>query len=337
MFKKNNKDFTKTLNEFTSIINNTDRNIIVDGWFKKENLIEIENKKIEFWLIYAEPHICLERFKKRVKKSSDPNYTIEIINQTLQRVLENKYEKVIIYDTAQPVEVNEIEFKRILNRDKVVEFQKIIKYIEENFPNKFYHGYNLPFGLKIEGLKVGDGDFITEQTIREISKHVDFRGKTVLDLGCYSGFFCFKAKQLGAKHVSGLDCYDKILYVAKTLNEAFGLNINFVKANIETAKWGNYDIIFIFSIIHHTDTPFYILKKVFTKANELVMIELDLPRTQNEMEFSEKTTRAHDRGYLIRISAKSMTQFADGQGFDLFKRFPSTKYNREILIYKRRK
>jgi tRNA (mo5U34)-methyltransferase len=38
----------------------------------------------------------------------------------------------------------------------------------------------------------------------------DLSGKTVLDLACNSGFFSFKMKQLGAKHVLGIDLPRKI-------------------------------------------------------------------------------------------------------------------------------
>jgi len=335
LFRKNDKDFSNTIKEFVKIINNLDRDVIVDGWFKSEHLVPIQNKKIEHWLIYAEPHVCLARFKKRTNKN-DPNYTLPKLKDILKKVLNNKYDKTIVYNTEQSKELKEADFMKILNDSEAHNFERIVDHIKNNFGKNFYHGYKLPFNLKIDGLKTKDGEFITDYTIRNISEHVDFKGKTMLDLGCYSGYFCFKAKQLGARYVSGIDCYDKILAVARDLNEAFGKGVNFVKADIETATWGDYDITFLFSILHHTETPFHILKKTFKHSREYVVIELDLPRSKNEMEFSEKTRRSHDEGYLIRISVKSMNQFADGQGFDLLKQFPSAKFNREVLIYRRK-
>ena len=73
------------------------------------------------------------------------------------------------------------------------------------------------------------------------------------------------------------------------------------------------------------------------QRSKIVIIELDLPINNNEMEFSELTEKAHSKGYLFRISTQAMDKFADGQGFKLKSSFPSPKSNRVVLIYEKNK
>lgn len=45
----------------------------------------------------------------------------------------------------------------------------------------------------------------TNEWFEKIAKHVDFKGKSVIDYGCAEGIMCKHAKQAGATYVLGID------------------------------------------------------------------------------------------------------------------------------------
>ena len=65
-------------------------------------------------------------------------------------------------------------------------------------------------GIFINGkrLKVGRGRFLKRTTMWNPS---DFKGKTVLDLGCNNGMLAIEAKKCGASRVVGVDKHIAVL------------------------------------------------------------------------------------------------------------------------------
>lgn len=67
-------------------------------------------------------------------------------------------------------------------------------------------------------------------------RRVDFKGKTVVDLGCNFGFFAFEAKRLGAKSVLAVDREERVLEGGALLRDVFGLDgVEFVSCDIEVS------------------------------------------------------------------------------------------------------
>lgn len=53
---------------------------------------------------------------------------------------------------------------------------------------------------------------------------IDFKGKTVADLGCNFGYYTFMAKHAGAKHVTGIDKDTRIIQGCRILKEMLGVD-----------------------------------------------------------------------------------------------------------------
>lgn len=91
-------------------------------------------------------------------------------------------------------------------------------------------------------------------------------GKSVLDIGCNSGFYCLWAKKTGAERVVGIDIDKMRIEQAKTLAEIEGLSIEYYEKNLEEIEEiGRFDIAFCFAVlteIHDILCAFEALKKV---------------------------------------------------------------------------
>ncbi len=63
---------------------------------------------------------------------------------------------------------------------------------------------------------------------------IDFRSRTVIDVGCNFGWFCMQARRAGASHVLGVDHDDLALDGARLLQAAFGLDgLDFERLDLE--------------------------------------------------------------------------------------------------------
>tara|TARA_B110000027_G_C16017848_1_gene254982 strand:+ start:135 stop:833 length:699 start_codon:yes stop_codon:yes gene_type:complete len=110
-------------------------------------------------------------------------------------------------------------------------------------------------------------------------KKFNFKGKTVLDIGCNSGQYCFYAKKAGAKTVTGLDFDEKRIYQAKMLALNEGLDVDFHTCGIEKVpSFGKFDIIICIAVITEIENLFGALRAIKEATNETVILEMDLAR-----------------------------------------------------------
>lgn len=97
---------------------------------------------------------------------------------------------------------------------------------------------------------------------------IDFKGKTVLDLGCTAGIFCHDALKRGAKRVVGIDLWNELLEGQRELANYLGhWNIDFYRLDLrnepcknikEITGMNSFDIIYFLSMVQHTGFPEYI-------------------------------------------------------------------------------
>jgi len=338
LFKLYDKDYQKTLKNFIKLVNASDKNIFCDGWFNPSDLLILKDRIVEKWLIYTSPEVCYKRFCKRVKINNPHGYSIEKIISIYPKVLLKDYEKIIDYtkeykENTPNKEITKEEANAMFNSfiKKKAECTELAKYIKDNF-SYYYQGYKFDCGVETLGLRGKNGEFLTDLSFRELLKYVDFKGKSVLDLGCNVGYFCFKAKENGATTVLGVENADRYLIVANKIKKIVGSDVTFVKDDIATMEYPKSDIIFLLSIIHHFEKPFDLLKKAFKKCNTLI-VELDLPWDKSkEIEFSKPIGKKR----LYRISINTMNKYANSQGFKLTNQFNSEKLYRKFLIYEKK-
>ena len=91
-------------------------------------------------------------------------------------------------------------------------------------------------------------------------EEIDFKGKSVMDLGCAGGFFCRYAKSRGADEVLGIDFEDcigsnSVLAAKLVVNELGYWDINFKEMDLRTEIPPKADIVFFLSMNYHIGIP----------------------------------------------------------------------------------
>lgn len=107
----------------------------------------------------------------------------------------------------------------------------------------------------------------TTETIKEIN----WKNKSVLDVGCGTGYFSFHAAKKGAT-VLGIDFSKEAIKIAK--QKYSHKNLNFKQMNATKELSGHYDVIVSLGTLEHTPKPFEILKnfKKHLKPNGKIII-----------------------------------------------------------------
>ncbi len=141
-----------------------------------------------------------------------------------------------------------------------------------------YQDIQLPFGLSTGGHN-------RSATADRIFP-ADMTGKTVLDLGCSFGFFCFEALRRGAKRVVGYDVDPDSVRKARLLAECMGVDAEFELRDIERQPLDEkFDYVLCLNLLHHLKNPIGALDNMIASTNESLALEV-------------ASLGSHDRGKL---------------------------------------
>ena len=107
---------------------------------------------------------------------------------------------------------------------------------------------------------------------------LDWRGKTVLDVGCGTGEPPYLIAKRGAKKVVGIDYAPQAIAVANATYRAS--NLSFEVKNV-TAVRERFDAVIIMGTLEHIDNPLGLLKKLKTLLNPGGSIIVTSPNWSN--------------------------------------------------------
>jgi 2-polyprenyl-3-methyl-5-hydroxy-6-metoxy-1,4-benzoquinol methylase len=111
-------------------------------------------------------------------------------------------------------------------------------------------------------------------TFNSIAKNVEFREKTVLDIGCAYGYFCFRAEESGARKVIGTELKQHRFVGANIIKNFRGSECNFLYEDIlKREPKETFDIVFFLNVIHHLKDPISALHTLAALCNETLVIE----------------------------------------------------------------
>jgi tRNA (mo5U34)-methyltransferase len=108
----------------------------------------------------------------------------------------------------------------------------------------------------------------------------DLKGKTVLDVGAFDGYFSFAAERLGASRVVAVDTYqwrqpggkDGFEYARRALDSSVeDLEVEVLDVSPETV--GEFDVVLFLGVLYHMRHPFLALEKMAGVTKEVLVVE----------------------------------------------------------------
>lgn len=177
---------------------------------------------------------------------------------------------------------------------------------EHNFR---YHRVPLPHGLATPGRDRTD--------TADLVFSAPLEGKSVLDVGCALGFFCFEAEKRGARRVMGSELKDDRFEHANLLKGVLESEVEFVQRDLlATEPEETFDTVLALNVIHHLPEPITALRRLSALADERLVLEFP---TFADLKFREGTGirfwRLYDRRPLLGVSkAKAGQTFVFTRG-----------------------
>jgi tRNA (mo5U34)-methyltransferase len=149
--------------------------------------------------------------------------------------------------------------------------------------NKFYskgwwHSFELPDGTRIDGVNAISG---LQQRISKFPIPEDLRGKRVLDIGAWDGWFSFEMERRGAE-VLAIDNWDNPRF-----HEVRGL----LKSRVEYRQMdvydltpktvGRFDIVLFMGVLYHLKHPLLALERVCALTTGMAAVDSFVLREQH--------------------------------------------------------
>jgi tRNA (mo5U34)-methyltransferase len=134
----------------------------------------------------------------------------------------------------------------------------------------WYHSIELPDGSVIPGL----------QTIEQLKERIarypipqDLRGKRVLDIGCWDGWFSFEMERRGASVVAVDSARQETFFEAKRLLNS---KVEYIVEDVcylTPREIGYFDIVLFFGVLYHLKHPLLALERVCELTRDFACIE----------------------------------------------------------------
>jgi len=216
--------------------------------------------------------------------------------------------------------------------------QETKKQIAEMEALGFYHTIELPNGEVLPGLLSAER---LRNRLTQFAIPTDLRGKRVLDIGAWDGFYTFEMERRGA-HVVALDLFR---------NEKFLLARDLVKSKAEyvvgdicrlsSKDLGRFDMVLFFGVLYHVKHPVMALENVCSMTLDTAYVEsyviddgTDLS-TPPVLEFYEKTELRGQFDNWVGPNVPCLLAMARAAGFaDV--QFESVLSNRAHLTCRRK-
>ncbi len=134
--------------------------------------------------------------------------------------------------------------------------------------NRFtYQNVPLPYGLETGG-----------RDRSETARHIlpaDMAGKSLIDVGCMYGYFCFAAEERGATRTVGVDVDPENVRKSRLLAECRGSQAEFHQLDIETQPIdGQFDYVLCLNVLHHMRNPLSALERLIAATREVLVLEV---------------------------------------------------------------
>lgn len=174
---------------------------------------------------------------------------------------------------------------------------------------------------------------------------VSFQDKSVLDIGCWDGYFSFEAERKGASEVFSLD-NTKFRWGGMDgynfLHQHFKSKAIFVEGdvrNLETSlKDKKFDIVLCYGVLYHISDPLIALRNLFKITNEYLIIEgLFYESEERKLDLIECGKFGNDMSNIYSMSTGYIKYISNLYGFKIEKINLQYTSQRGAILFKKEK
>lgn len=142
----------------------------------------------------------------------------------------------------------------------------------------WFHSIPLRPGITTNGAK---SEEILDQEEQAFMAGLDFRGRTVLDVGTWNGFYSFAAKRRGAARVLATDYFTwthpkfRGQETFELARQELGLDIDtlVIDPTEITPEIGTFDIVMFLGVFYHLFDPIDVLQRMRAVTGQLLIVE----------------------------------------------------------------
>jgi tRNA (mo5U34)-methyltransferase len=134
----------------------------------------------------------------------------------------------------------------------------------------FWHSFELPDGTKIRGVCTLEG---LHRRISQFPIPGDLRGKRVLDIGAWDGWFSFEMERRGAD-VMAIDCWDNPRF--REIHGILGSRVDYRQLDVyelRPERIGRFDIVLFLGVLYHLKHPLLALERVCALTTDLAAVD----------------------------------------------------------------
>jgi tRNA (mo5U34)-methyltransferase len=151
----------------------------------------------------------------------------------------------------------------------------------------WWHSFELPDGSTIEGVS----DLASQKRrIAQFPIPQDLRGKRVLDVGAWDGWFSFEMERRGAEVVA-IDRWENPRFYE--IRRMLGSHVDYREMDVyelHPDKIGTFDIVLFMGVLYHVKHPLLALERVCSVTRDMAIVEsfvLNEPGPRKLLEFFE--------------------------------------------------
>ncbi|HEV7807748.1 MAG TPA: DUF1698 domain-containing protein [Solirubrobacteraceae bacterium] len=142
--------------------------------------------------------------------------------------------------------------------------------------HRWFHSIDLGNGIVTPGVDESAKKLVA------LDLPADLRGRTVLDVGSWDGFFAFEAERRGASRVMATDSYswdgpgwgDKTGF--ELVREVLGARVedkNIDVLELSPEAVGEWDVVLCLGVLYHMRDPMLMLERVASVTHDLLVLE----------------------------------------------------------------
>jgi tRNA (mo5U34)-methyltransferase len=228
-----------------------------------------------------------------------------------------------------------------MQTDSIREARKRQDRSEELAEKGWYHSFELPDGTLIDG--VNPLSRLRERFAR-FPIPTDLRGKRVLDIGAWDGWFSFEAERRGAD-VTSIDCVEAPHFVELHRKLASKADYRILEIyELPDAGLAKFDIVFLLGVLYHLRHPLLALEIVCGLTTDVAIVEsfvtdgdtwrehtADIPA----LEFYEGYELANQFDNWVGPSVACLLAMCRSAGFACVELLHTEPYNAMVACYRR--